>query len=147
MPAMDRSSDSLTRDDLELLRRALVFRRKRLHEPAARVRLDGLLDRVEALVLEQGRSRNQPEAAPSGPEAADGPAGPGVAGLRLSPPEVDLLRREIPLYVAEMTGRGSSPAARQEAARMRGILAALDRPASPLAGWLRRVRRGWPFRG
>ncbi len=141
---MSRSADTLSRGDLELLRRALVFRRKRVHDQAALVRLQGILDRVEALVLDQGQASALPaeEARSAGEATSRSRSGSGA--LRLSPPEVDLLGREIPLYCAEMTGRGSSPAAVAEAGRLDELLRLLAgrRRRSGMAGrlwrWLRR---------
>ena len=114
--------DTLNRSDLELLYRALAYRRKRVHEQGAAIRLQGLLDRVEGLLLDPT----------------------GETRLRLSPPEQALLHREIPLYCHELTRRGGSETGAQEARRLRELLRALAtggrrslRPA-----WLRRLFGG-----
>jgi hypothetical protein len=117
---MKRSADTFTRSDLELLHRALAYRRKRVHEPGAVVRMQGLLDRVEELLLE--------------------PA--GASRLRLSPPEQALLHREVPLYCEELTRRGAAEAGAQEARRLRELLHLLAAGAGPRTirpAWLRRL--------
>lgn len=96
---MRAKDQGLTRADLELLHRALSYRVKRVHDQAALVRLRGLLDRVEALILEETVH----------------------ASLRLSPPEQELLTRELPLYAAEMTQRGGSEQGAIEARRLEEI--------------------------
>lgn len=116
---MTLKDDTFTRSDLELLHRALSYRRKRIHEPGALVRLQGLLDRVEELLLD--------------------PA--GAARLRLSPPEQALLHREVPLYCEELTRRGGSEAGALEARRLRELLRLLatGRGRSFRPAWLRRL--------
>ena len=105
---MRAKDQGLTRADLELLHRALLYRLKRVHDQAALVRLRGLLGRVEALIIEESV---QPS-------------------LRLSPPEQELLARELPLYAAEMTQRGGIEARRLAA--INGILSGRRGP-----GWRR----------
>jgi hypothetical protein len=115
-----RADDTFTRADLELLHRALAYRRKRIHEQGAAVRVQGLLDRVETLLL--------------------GGSGPP---LRLSPPEQDVLLREIPLYCEELTRRGGSEAGAAEARRLREMMEPLAGGLSlqaQLKRWWRRVR-------
>jgi hypothetical protein len=104
----------LTRADLELLHRALSYRVKRVHDQAAVVRLRGLLDRVEALLLD--------------------PAGTHL--LRLAPPEQETLEREMPLYAAEMTQRGGSIQGAAEARRLVEITQVLTGRRRP---WWRRL--------
>jgi len=98
-----RKDEAFTRADLELLHRGLVFRRKRVREQVVVVRLQGLLDRVEGLLLQD----------------------PGRVSLRLSPPEQEILQREISLYCEDLTRRGGSLEGRREARRLESIVAGL----------------------
>ncbi len=90
--------DTLTGADLRLLHEALAYLVKRVHEPAESIRLRGLLERVEEMLVSGGRS---------------------PASLRLSPPEQRLLEREIPVYCEALTQRGGSIEGAREADRLR----------------------------
>jgi hypothetical protein len=117
---MTRTDHSFTRADLDLLHRALAYRRKRIHELAGVVRMQGLLDRVEELILREDVS----------------------PVLRLSPPEQEMLRREIPLYCRELTGRGASEAGAGEARRLQelvALLAGAKFPRTARPRWWRRL--------
>jgi len=127
---MKRSPSSLTRADLVLLHEALSYARKRVFLPAESIRLQGILDRVEELLLRAG--------------AGD----PGVGGaedgslavrLRLSPPEREILEKEIANYSEALRQRGGSAAGAEEAARLRLIL---DRIAGHRPPWWRRFLQG-----
>ena len=93
--------NSLNGADLRLLHEALTYTRKRSYRQVESVRIQGLLDRVEELLLD-----------PDAPAQA----------LRLSPPEQDLLAKEIPLYCEALTQRGGSVQGAREAARLREVL-------------------------
>jgi hypothetical protein len=115
---MRAKDQGLTRADLELLHRALSYRVKRVHDQAALVRLRGLLGRVETLILEEAVQ----------------------SSLRLSPPEQELLARELPLYAAEMTQRGGSEQGAVEARRLaeiNSILSGRRGPPRGHGGWRR----------
>jgi hypothetical protein len=115
---MHGGEQGLTRADLELLHRALTYRVKRVHDQVALVRLRGLLDRVEGVILEDAE---------------------GTPSLRLSPPEQELLTRELPLYAAEMTQRGGSEQGRMEARRLSEMLRILT--GRRRSGWRRLTGR------
>jgi hypothetical protein len=110
---MRAKDQGLTRADLELLHRALSYRAKRVHDQASLVRLRGLLERVESLILDEAVQST----------------------LRLSPPEQELLARELPLYAAEMTQRGGSEQGAIEARRLAEITGTLTGRRGP--GWRR----------
>ncbi|MBK8232775.1 MAG: hypothetical protein IT349_08705 [Candidatus Eisenbacteria bacterium] len=112
-------SGSTEMTELKLLHEALAFRAKRVFDPAESVRLRGLLERVEDILLAP------PDARPA---------------LRLSPPEQEVLVRQVLGYCAELTGRGASQLGREQAARLRQLV---DRIAP---GTLRK-RPWWKFWG
>jgi hypothetical protein len=112
---------SLTFADLQLFHEALAYVRKRSYQQADAVRIQGLIDRVEEILLE-----------------TQGP----VRQLRLSPPEQEVLSREIPVFCEALTGRGSSPEGAREAARLERILEALGGAARrPRSRWWRKFFR------
>jgi hypothetical protein len=112
---------SLTLADLQLFHEALAFVRKRSYQRADSVRIQGLMDRVEEILLE-----------------TQGP----VRQLRLSPPEQEVLAREIPVYCEALTGRGSSPEGARVAARLERILEALGGEARrPRSRWWTKIFR------
>lgn len=96
--------DTLTTADLRLLHEALAYARKRSFQQAEAVRVAGLLDRIEELLLHPRQ---------------------GAHSLRLSPPELEVLVKEIPLYCEALTQRGASPQGAAEATRLEQILALL----------------------
>jgi hypothetical protein len=107
--AMHRSKSSLGREDLLLLHEALSYARKRAHLPAEVIRLQGVLERIEELILRLASSE------PDGTEES----------LRLSPPEQEVLEKEIQRYCEALTQRGASPEGVEVAARLREVLARL----------------------
>ncbi len=112
---MSRSHESLDRRDLQLLHEALTYLAKRSFQPADAVRIHGLQERVEDLLL-------------------DAEAGP--SSLRLSPPEQDVLARAIPVYCDALTQRGGSLQGSAEAERLRWIV----RRIAPAPGaWWRKL--------
>ena len=110
----------MTRDDLQLLREALVYRRKRALPPGDAVRLRGVLDRVEELLLSPQGSR---------------------LALRLSPPEQELLRREVPFYREALTQRGSSGQGEHLADRLDSLVAELTGANLGARGLWNRLRK------
>ncbi len=114
---MREKDQGLTREDLELLHRALAYRVKRMHDQAALIRLRGVLGRVESLLLAEDLQ----------------------ASLRLSPPEQEALARELPLYAAELTQRGGSERGSLEARRLAEIERRLSGRRRP---WGRGFSRG-----
>ena len=117
---MIRRQNPWSRTDLELLYEALLYLRKRVFQPADAVRLQGLLDRVEEMILRSAEDE---------------------LSLRLSPPEQEVLRREAPRYYEALTQRGGSAEGARSAARLRSLLDALA-PEPGLKGWwTRRFRR------
>ena len=115
---MSRTRQTLTRADLVLLHEALAYTRKRSFLPAETVRLQGVQDQVEALLLGGGAS----------------------GSLRLSPPEQEVLAREIPRYCEALTQRGGSEKGTHDAARLRALLELLV-PGSGGSWWRRLLRR------
>lgn len=111
--------DPLLLSDLELLREALVYRSKRVFLQGEAVRLHGLTERVLDLLLES--------------------AG-GKRALRLSPPEQEVMARQVEAYCAELSGGMASPENRDEAARLRRIVGILapNAPGAPGA-----AKRSW----
>jgi hypothetical protein len=124
------SRDSLNRADLQLLHEALTYARKRTFLPADSVRLQGVLDRVEELLLDSVVAARK--------EATQAPR--PRPGLRLSPPEQVVLRREILAYCEVLTHRGASTEGSREAKRLREILDILTDSGSSWK-WLRRLFR------
>ncbi len=110
----------MTRDDLQLLHEALVYRRKRALSPGDAIRLRGILDRVEGLLL-------------SPPDAQ--------LSLRLSPPEQELVRREVPRYREALTQRGSSREGPRLADRLDVIVRRLTGADHGVQGVFNRLRR------
>ena len=109
----------MNRDDLQLLHEALVYRRKRALSPGDAIRLRGILDRVEGLLLSP----------------------PGVRlTLRLSPPEQELVRREVPGYREALTQRGSSGEGSILANRLDELVFRLSGSERGARGLSRRVR-------
>ncbi len=109
----------LPREDLGLLLEAARYQSRRVREPVESVRLRGLVDRLEEMLLASAES--------------------GVSGgaLRLSPPEQEVLLRQVDSYCEELTGRGASLTGREEARRLRSILSPLREERSPLGFWRR----------
>jgi len=105
-----RRRDSLTMEDLQLLHEALSYARKRTWQPAEQIRLQGVLDRVEAMLL------RSPEAQTS---------------LRLSPPEQEVLEAQVQRYCEAMTQRGASPRGRHEVKRLEHLLGLLGARRAP----------------
>jgi hypothetical protein len=101
---MNPTKPTLTRADLVLLHGALAYMRKRSFQPVEAVRLQGLLDRLEELLLDSSEQAGQ---------------------LRLSPPEQEVLSKEILRYCEALTQRGASSAGLEEAARLQEIRAIL----------------------
>lgn len=97
----DMTESPLGLSDLRLLHEALQYRARRVREPGESVRLVGLLDRVEELLLDRG---NEPRS------------------LRLSPPEQEVLVRQVLAYCAELTGRGASQLGRTQALELKGLV-------------------------
>lgn len=113
----------LPREELSLLLEALRYQSRRVREPVEAVRLRGLVDRLEEMLLASVET-------------------PAVGGaLRLSPPEQEVLLRQVDSYCEELTRRGASLAGRDEARRLRAILSPLREQASPLSFWRRLFRR------
>ncbi len=110
----------MTRDDLQLLHEALVYRRKRALPPGDAIRLRGILDRVEGLLI-----------SPPGTQLS----------LRLSPPEQELVRREVPKYREALTQRGSSREGRYLADRLDRLVRRLSGPDHGARGVLNRLRQ------
>ena len=110
--------NSLSTADLRLLHETLTYARKRSYQQVESVRVQGLLERVEELLL-----------------GAHGTA----HVLRLSPPEQDVLAKEVPLYCEALTQRGGSLQGAREAVRLREILEILTGSSRP---WWSRLRRG-----
>jgi hypothetical protein len=117
---MSRSPSSLSPADLRLLYEALAYARRRSFAPVEGIRLQGILDRLDEILLGTGE---EPQAAAEG-------------SFRLSPPEQEVLDKQIPLYCEALTQRGASPEGAAEAARLREILQILTgrKPGS----WKRR---------
>jgi hypothetical protein len=128
--------DSLGRTDLQLLHEALTYARKRTFLPADSVRLQGVLDRVEELLLDSvvasddAANDNMPSPGPGTPAR--------TVSLRLSPPEQTVLRREIMAYCEALTRRGGSPEGAREAKRLHEILEILTGAHRRLR-WLKRI--------
>ena len=91
----------LATSDLKLLHEALRYRARRVMEPGESVRLTGLLERVEDLLLDRGGD---------------------ARSLRLSPPEQEVFARQVLAYCAELTGRGASQLGRTQAQELRGLV-------------------------
>lgn len=87
--------------DLKLLYEALQYRARRVREPGESVRLAGLVDRVEELLLGRGAEPRN---------------------LRLSPPEQEVLARQVLAYCAELTGRGASQLGRSQAQELKVLI-------------------------
>ncbi len=102
--------------DLKLLHEALRYRVKRVFEPAESVRLTGILDRVEELLLNRTAE---------------------ARGLRLSPPEQDVLARQVLAYCAELTGRGASEVGRQQAMQLKRLVVTISPRSVPRKPWWR----------
>ena len=107
----------LTTADLRLLHEALSYARKRAYQQAEMIRVQGLQERVEELLL----------------GATDSPH-----ALRLSPPEQEVLAKEIPLYCEALTQRGGSIQGTRDAARLREVLELLVGSGRP---WWKRLLR------
>ena len=117
---MSRSSEMGSRADLELLYETLLYLRKRAFQPADAVRIQGILDRVEELILK-------------GTEFG--------GSLRLSPPEQEALRREIPRYCEALTQRGAAADGARVARRLRDLLNLLAPDTRPRTWWKRFLGR------
>lgn len=110
----------MSRADLVLLHEALVYTRKRSFQPVEAVRLQGLQERVEGLLLD--RSANE-------------------GRLRLSPPEQEVLARELPRYCEAMTQRGGSTEGLRQAERLRQLLQLLAPQTNAGPWWKKLFRR------
>jgi hypothetical protein len=118
---MARVDDSFTRADLELLHVALSYMRKRIFDQGESVRVTGMIERIEDLLLAQ----------------------PGEAqNLRLSPPEQGVLRRQVFAYCDELTHRGAATEGREQAKRLREIVERMTKRPSPARSWFRRLWGG-----
>ena len=112
---MARTDGTLTRCDLQLLHEALSYMRKRVFDQAELVRLKGVIDQLEDLLLDKD----------------------GEPLLRLSPPEQDVLERQVEGYCAELTGKYASRDGRQQASRLRGLVERLG--GRRRKNWVRRL--------
>lgn len=112
---MGRPDVSLRRQDLQLLHEALSYMRKRVFDQAEQVRLKGLVERLEDLLLESA----------------------GSTRLRLSPPEQEVLERQVEAYCTELTGRYAAESSRAQADRLRSLVG-LFVPRSRKS-WVRRL--------
>src|SRR5690606_3613918 len=92
---------SLTRPDLELLHEALSYMRKRVFDQAESVRIKGVLDRIEEMLLDPTTERRL---------------------LRLSPPEQEAMERQVESFCVELTRRGAWQQGREQAARLRALV-------------------------
>ena len=106
----------MTRSDLELLHEALSYMRRRVFDQAESVRIKGVLDRIEEMLLDPT---------------------PEPRLLRLSPPEQEAMERQIESFCVELTQRGASQRGRDQAARLRGLTGS---NAGSASGW-RWIRR------
>ncbi|MEZ4653411.1 MAG: hypothetical protein R3E12_07380 [Candidatus Eisenbacteria bacterium] len=107
---------SLTRSDLELLHEALSYMRRRVFDQAESVRIKGVLDRIEEMLLD-------PTTEPR--------------FLRISPPEQEAMERQVESFCVELTHRGAPEAGRQQASRLRRLIGA--GAGSSRLGWFRRL--------
>jgi hypothetical protein len=108
---------SLTRPDLELLHEALSYMRKRVFDQAEAVRIKGVLDRIEELLLDPTTERRL---------------------LRLSPPEQEAMERQVESFCVELTRRGASQRGREQATRLRSLIGS-NAGSSSLWGRIRRM--------
>lgn len=115
-----RPEDKLTRSDLQLLHEALAYARKRSYRQASAVRVQGVLERVEELLL--------------APES-------GRRSLRLSPPEQEVIEREVPIYCDALTQRGGTLQGVQESERLRWIVTFLTGARDRTSWWRRLIWR------
>jgi hypothetical protein len=106
----------LTRSDLELLHEALSYMRRRVFDQAEGIRLKGVLDRIEEMLLEPV---------------------PEARALRLSPPEQEAMERQVETFCQELTQRGASQQGRAQADRLRQHIG--GGRASSGWGWVRRI--------
>ena len=112
---MAQRDGTLSRSDLQLLHEALSYMRKRVFDQAELVRLKGVIEQLEDLLLEKE----------------------GTPLLRLSPPEQDVLERQVTAYCEELTGRYASQDGRGQARRLRALVQQLG--GRRRKSWVRRL--------
>lgn len=117
---MGNTDRRLTRADLELLHEALSYMRKRVFDQAETIRVRGMVERIEDLLLDS----------------------PERAHFRLAPPELETLERQVGAYCEALTQRGASTEAREQARELGGLVARIvGRPAGKTSWWRRLIGR------
>ncbi|MEZ4649749.1 MAG: hypothetical protein R3E97_13380 [Candidatus Eisenbacteria bacterium] len=114
---MGKTERTLTRADLELLHESLTYMRKRVFEQAEVVRVRGMIERIEDLLLDA----------------------PERAHFRLSPPEIETLERQVRAYCEAMTQRGASAEARDRARQLERLSARIAGRSEGRGSWWRRL--------
>ncbi len=114
MPEHDRA---LTRRDLESLHEALTYMRKRVFEPGELVRVRGMIQRLEDILLDQ----------------------PESARFRLSPPELETLDRQLAAYTEAMTQRGASQESRDQAREIQALRTRIGGRPPRKRSWLQKL--------
>ena len=114
---MGNTDRRLTREDLELLHEALSYMRKRVFEQAETIRVRGMVERIEDLLLDA----------------------PERAHFRLAPPEIETLERQVLAYRGALTQRGASTEARERARQLDRLVARIVGRSAAKSSWWRRL--------
>jgi hypothetical protein len=114
---MGNTDRNLTRADLELLHEALSYMRKRVFEQAETIRVRGMIERIEDLLLDS----------------------PERARFRLAPPELETLERQVSAYCEALTQRGASTEARERARELDRLVGRVVGRSAGKSRWWRRL--------